>query len=243
MRRPTSARCGRSTRTPTWRRRRCSWSPTGWAATPAATSRAGSSSRSSPSWPTARHDPRSGAAAVAELLERCQSRINQYAIEQRLGGADRWYAGTTAVVALLVVDDGVPEVAARQPRRLPDLPARRRRARTGLRRPLGRAGAAGRREHHRRRRGHPSRAARRDPRARRPRRRRGRLLPAPAPDGRAAAALLRRHQRHGRRRRDRGGARPRAATRATRPTGWCPRRWRPVVATTPRPSWSMWWDG
>ena len=55
------------------------------------------------------HDPRSGAAAVAELLERCQSRINQYAIEQRLGGADRWYAGTTAVVALLVADDGVPK--------------------------------------------------------------------------------------------------------------------------------------
>ncbi len=39
----------------------------------------------------------------------CQSRINQYAVEQRLGGADRWYAGTTAVVALLVVDDGVPK--------------------------------------------------------------------------------------------------------------------------------------
>jgi len=55
------------------------------------------------------HDPRSGAAAVAELLERCQSRINQYAIEQRLGGADRWYAGTTAVVALLVEDDGTPK--------------------------------------------------------------------------------------------------------------------------------------
>ena len=55
------------------------------------------------------HDPRSGAAAVAALLERSQSRINQYAIEQRLSGADRWYAGTTAVVALLVVDDGVPK--------------------------------------------------------------------------------------------------------------------------------------
>ena len=55
------------------------------------------------------HDPRSGAAAVADLLERCQSRINQYAFEQRLGGADRWYAGTTAVVALLVIDDDVPK--------------------------------------------------------------------------------------------------------------------------------------
>jgi len=55
------------------------------------------------------HDPRSGAAAVADLLKRCQSRINQYAFEQRLGGADRWYAGTTAVVALLVIDDDVPK--------------------------------------------------------------------------------------------------------------------------------------
>jgi len=55
------------------------------------------------------HDPRGGAAAVAELLERAQSRINQYGIEQRLTGAEKWYAGTTAVVALLVEDDGVPK--------------------------------------------------------------------------------------------------------------------------------------
>ena len=55
------------------------------------------------------HDAREGAAAVAELLTRCQSRINQYALEQRLGGAEQWYAGTTAVVALLVEDDDVPK--------------------------------------------------------------------------------------------------------------------------------------
>lgn len=56
-----------------------------------------------------RHDARAGAAAVAALLERAQSRINQYGIEKRLSGADRWYAGTTAVVGLLVDDDGVPK--------------------------------------------------------------------------------------------------------------------------------------
>jgi serine/threonine protein phosphatase PrpC len=54
-------------------------------------------------------DARQGAAQVAEILERAQSRINQYAVEQRLGGAERWYAGTTAVVALLVEDDGTPK--------------------------------------------------------------------------------------------------------------------------------------
>jgi len=54
-------------------------------------------------------DARKGAAAVADLLTRCQSRINQYALEQRLGGAEKWYAGTTAVIALLVEDDGAPK--------------------------------------------------------------------------------------------------------------------------------------
>lgn len=54
-------------------------------------------------------DARAGAAAVAELLERAQARINQYGVEKRLSGADTWYAGTTAVVGLLVVDDGVPK--------------------------------------------------------------------------------------------------------------------------------------
>src|SRR5918997_5550853 len=57
----------------------------------------------------ATYDAREGARAVAALLSRCQTRINQYALEQRLNGAARWYAGTTAVVALLVEDDGVPK--------------------------------------------------------------------------------------------------------------------------------------
>ncbi|GAA2127803.1 PP2C family protein-serine/threonine phosphatase [Nocardioides bigeumensis] len=59
------------------------------------------------------HDARSGAAAIAELLVRAQKEINQYALEQRLGGgregAFRWYAGTTAVVGLLVGDDDGPK--------------------------------------------------------------------------------------------------------------------------------------
>jgi len=55
------------------------------------------------------HDSHQGAAVVAELLESAQSRINQYGVEQRLTGAEKWYAGTTAVVALLVEDDGAPK--------------------------------------------------------------------------------------------------------------------------------------
>jgi PPM family protein phosphatase len=55
------------------------------------------------------HDARAGAAAVAALLDAAQSRINQYAIEQRLSGAEKWYAGTTAVVALLVEDADAPK--------------------------------------------------------------------------------------------------------------------------------------
>ena len=50
-------------------------------------------------------DPRAGAAAIEELLDRAQARINQYGVEQRETEADQWYAGTTAVVALLVHDD------------------------------------------------------------------------------------------------------------------------------------------
>jgi serine/threonine protein phosphatase PrpC len=59
------------------------------------------------------HDARSGASAIADLLVRAQDEINQYALEQRLGGARegvlRWYAGTTAVVALLVSDSDGPK--------------------------------------------------------------------------------------------------------------------------------------
>jgi protein phosphatase len=52
------------------------------------------------------YDPREGAEAIADALSRCQRRIHEYAEAQRSGGAERWYAGTTAVVGLLVHDKG-----------------------------------------------------------------------------------------------------------------------------------------
>jgi protein phosphatase len=52
--------------------------------------------------------PEEGAAAVVDALARCQERILGFAREQRAGGAPEWYAGTTAVVALLVQDDSGP---------------------------------------------------------------------------------------------------------------------------------------
>lgn len=55
------------------------------------------------------YDPRRGAQAVAATLEAAQRRIDEYGARQRAQGARRWYAGTTAVVALLVEDDGGPQ--------------------------------------------------------------------------------------------------------------------------------------
>ncbi|MEJ7796809.1 MAG: protein phosphatase 2C domain-containing protein [Nocardioides sp.] len=55
------------------------------------------------------YDPHQGAAAVAETLEACQQRIAAYTADQRDGGNDDFQAGTTAVVALLVEDDGEPK--------------------------------------------------------------------------------------------------------------------------------------
>ncbi|MEI2714401.1 MAG: protein phosphatase 2C domain-containing protein [Nocardioides sp.] len=52
------------------------------------------------------HTPQSGAEAIADLLSRSQARIQEYAEAQRTSGAQRWYAGTTAVIALLVHDNG-----------------------------------------------------------------------------------------------------------------------------------------
>jgi serine/threonine protein phosphatase PrpC len=54
------------------------------------------------------YDPRRGADAVAATLEQCQARIAAYVAEQRAAGAERFHAGTTAVVGLLVEDDGGP---------------------------------------------------------------------------------------------------------------------------------------
>lgn len=54
------------------------------------------------------HDAESGARAVAETLAACQRRIQQYAGGRRRGRRTRRSPGTTAVVALLVHDDGKP---------------------------------------------------------------------------------------------------------------------------------------
>lgn len=48
--------------------------------------------------------PRTAAAAVAQALSSAQRRIHEYAREQHARRTD-WYAGTTAVVAVLVHDD------------------------------------------------------------------------------------------------------------------------------------------
>jgi PPM family protein phosphatase len=54
------------------------------------------------------YDAQDGAARVAATLRECQRRIAEYG-EQHAGPANRkWYAGTTAVVALLVHDDEGP---------------------------------------------------------------------------------------------------------------------------------------
>lgn len=55
------------------------------------------------------YDPRQGAQVVAATLEGCRRRIEAYGAEQRAGGLATFSAGTTAVVALLVEDDGRPQ--------------------------------------------------------------------------------------------------------------------------------------
>ena len=47
-------------------------------------------------------DPANGAQAINEALATCQQRIHEYAARQPNAGPVEWYAGTTAVVALLV---------------------------------------------------------------------------------------------------------------------------------------------
>ena len=93
-----------------------------------------------------RSTPRSSSAATHAALARRHHRV--------VGRAGRGRRGH--------------QVAARQPRRLPDLPLQRRRARPGQRRPLRRPGARRRRRDHRRGGRHPPGAARHHPRARRP---------------------------------------------------------------------------
>jgi protein phosphatase len=52
--------------------------------------------------------PQEGAGAIIDALAACQQRVLAYAEEMRQAGATNWYAGTTAVVALLVQDDTGP---------------------------------------------------------------------------------------------------------------------------------------
>ncbi|MCR6032331.1 serine/threonine-protein phosphatase [Nocardioides sp. zg-579] len=55
------------------------------------------------------YDPARGTEVIAATLAGCQHRISEYGAAQRARGAGRFHAGTTAVVALLVEDDGEPK--------------------------------------------------------------------------------------------------------------------------------------
>ncbi|GAB2887265.1 PP2C family protein-serine/threonine phosphatase [Nocardioides pacificus] len=55
------------------------------------------------------YDSRRGTEAVAETLRACQEEIHAYGASQRAGGDSQWYAGTTAVIALLVEDEEGPK--------------------------------------------------------------------------------------------------------------------------------------
>lgn len=54
------------------------------------------------------YDPRRGAECVTDTIVRAQARIVDYGAAQRLNQPG-WHAGTTAVVAVLVEDSGVPK--------------------------------------------------------------------------------------------------------------------------------------
>ena len=54
-------------------------------------------------------DSRAAAAMVEETLQACQRRIQEYAESQGGGSSSRWYAGTTAVIGVLVEDAEVPK--------------------------------------------------------------------------------------------------------------------------------------
>ncbi len=56
-----------------------------------------------------RYDVRSGRQAVTESLRRCQRRLVEYGNTHRGSDGGRWHGGTTAVVALLVEDDGAAQ--------------------------------------------------------------------------------------------------------------------------------------
>lgn len=54
------------------------------------------------------YDPARGAETVAATLQACQDRIEAHAARQRAAGHPSYQAGTTAVAAILVEDDGGP---------------------------------------------------------------------------------------------------------------------------------------
>lgn len=54
------------------------------------------------------YDPRDAQAAVRATLDRCQRTIKEYDAAQRRAGSLQFHSATTAVVALLVEDDGRP---------------------------------------------------------------------------------------------------------------------------------------
>lgn len=55
------------------------------------------------------YDPGGGAEVVAATLRECQRRIAEFGEQQVTGGRHQWYAGTTAVAALLVTDEDGPQ--------------------------------------------------------------------------------------------------------------------------------------
>jgi serine/threonine protein phosphatase PrpC len=54
------------------------------------------------------YDARRGAHVVTATLRQCQRRLDQYADTHRGSDGGRWHGGTTAVVALLMEEDGGP---------------------------------------------------------------------------------------------------------------------------------------
>ena len=166
-------RVRRSTRTPSSPRRRSSWSPTGWAGTTGGDVASRIVVEEFARLADDGYDPARGAELVAATLRRepaAHQRLRRAAARRRLDAAVRRHHRRRRAARRR---RRRADVAARQPRRLPDLPAHGRPARAGQRRPLRRAGARRRRRDHRRGRRHPPRAARDHPRARRPGLRRG----------------------------------------------------------------------